>query len=406
MSFAVSSLRSHAGGGTVVSTASEVPFLFSGLADTLEARGGQTLVSRPAAGDLLEAAGRTLAGVPLKRKLVGALPFDGHAPAHLVLADVTRRHRRFSAEPRVLPASVTTGTWRVTERPARREYQQAVQLALDRLSAPARDEGSAIRKVVLARLLEVESPYELDPVSIFARLTRGGTAEAFCVPLPAGAGGRPRTLVGASPELLIARKGPVVTSRPLAGSAARLADSSADREAAAALVRSGKDQREHRLVVEAVLDVLAPYCTQLHALEQPTLVATGRMWHLATPIEGALSRDVSSLELAAALHPTPAVCGTPRAEARTLITQLEPFDRGFFAGAVGWCDGSGDGRWMVTIRCAEIMERQARLFAGAGIVSDSDPAAEAAETGAKFRTLLDALGIDELGQVSDGAIER
>ena len=123
------------------------------------------------------------------------------------------------------------------------------------------------------------------------------------------------------------------------------------------------------------------------------------MWHLATHVEGEL-RDpaVCSLELARALHPTPAICGVPTETANEVIQRLEPFDRGFYSGAIGWVDGRGDGRWMVTIRCAEIVGSRALLYAGAGIVAGSDPESEAAETSAKFIALLRALDIDEEGR--------
>jgi isochorismate synthase len=119
------------------------------------------------------------------------------------------------------------------------------------------------------------------------------------------------------------------------------------------------------------------------------------MWHLGTTITGELADpDVSVLRLAAALHPTPAVCGTPTAVARDLVGELEPFDRGYYAGAVGWVDTSGDGEWAVAIRCAEVAARSLRLYAGGGILPASDPEAELAETSAKFQTLLRAMGLD------------
>jgi isochorismate synthase len=185
-----------------------------------------------------------------------------------------------------------------------------------------------------------------------------------------------------------------VHSHPLAGSARRLPDAGEDREAADRLRTSDKNRREHAMVVEAIFDVLAPYCRDLSAPPAPELVSTSTLWHLATPIRGTL-RDpsVSSLELACALHPTPAVCGLPRAAAAEAIRMIEPFDRGFYSGAVGWCDGNGDGEWHVTIRCAEIAGSTARLYAGAGIVAGSDPDEEVAETATKFMALLGALGV-------------
>jgi isochorismate synthase len=189
-----------------------------------------------------------------------------------------------------------------------------------------------------------------------------------------------------------------VASNPLAGSARRRKDADADRRAAASLFGSEKDRREHATVVEWIADRLAPHCRRLRVPREPSLVSTQTMWHLGTRIEGEL-RDPTepSLRLVADLHPTPAVCGLPGDLARTVIAELEPFDRGFFAGAVGWCDARGDGRWLLTLRCAELSGSTARLYAGAGIVPGSRPTQEAAETSAKFAAMLRAFGIDEEG---------
>jgi len=142
--------------------------------------------------------------------------------------------------------------------------------------------------------------------------------------------------------------------------------------------------------------VLGRFCTDLHVPAGPEVIGTPTMWHLSTRVTGRLTDPaVSALELAEALHPTPAVCGVPEAAARTAIAELEPVDRGYFTGLVGWTDPAGDGEWVITIRSAEVSDRTVRLFAGAGIVEGSRPEAELAETGAKFRTLLRALGVDE-----------
>ncbi|MEV1178713.1 chorismate-binding protein, partial [Nonomuraea sp. NPDC049784] len=162
------------------------------------------------------------------------------------------------------------------------------------------------------------------------------------------------------------------------------------------LLNSVKDRHEHRLVVDAVAAALAAHCDHLHVPE-PTLLATPTMWHLATPIIGRLTTPApSSVELAAALHPTPAVCGTPTAEAASLIAELEGglgVDRGYFAGLVGWQDAAGDGEWAIALRGGVLEESQQRLrlYAGAGIVAGSDPDHELAETDAKFLTMLRAL---------------
>lgn len=205
-----------------------------------------------------------------------------------------------------------------------------------------------------------------------------------------------RALIGATPELLLEKTGGRIESHPLAGSARRMADPDLDRQARDGLAQSAKDQREHAIVVEYILDTLAPYCSALGCPQGTALTSTRSMWHLGTLITGELrDPDTPSVLLAAALHPTPAVCGLPCERAANLIGQLEPVERDFYAGAVGWSDlgRGGDGAWYVAIRCADICGPFARLYAGAGIVPGSDPRAEAAETGAKFGAMLQVLGL-------------
>jgi isochorismate synthase len=198
--------------------------------------------------------------------------------------------------------------------------------------------------------------------------------------------------VGASPELLVSRHGRDVRATPLAGSAQRFGDASRDRASGDKLFRSEKEREEHRVVVEDVAHVLGAFSDELDYPHEPELLGTANVWHLATPFRGRLhDPGVSVLELVAALHPTPAVCGTPREEAREALAELEPIDRGAYAGPVGWVDANGDGEWAIALRCAEITGKTARLFAGAGIVADSVPEAEVDETERKFRALLDAL---------------
>ncbi|MED2933316.1 chorismate-binding protein, partial [Bacillus wiedmannii] len=155
-----------------------------------------------------------------------------------------------------------------------------------------------------------------------------------------------------------------------------------------------KDLHEHAVVVEAVAAALRPYCHTLHVPEKPSVIHSEAMWHLSTEVKGELKDpNTTSLELAIALHPTPAVCGTPMEEAREAIQKIEPFDREFFTGMLGWSDLNGDGEWIVTIRCAEVQENTLRLYAGAGVVAESKPEDELAETSAKFQTMLKALGL-------------
>jgi len=320
--------------------------------------------------------------------LVGALPFDPHSD------DALYQPTRFSAPGTgALPASLGPLV-AAAELPPARDYADAVARCVATLKA-APDAADALRKVVLARGLRVEGAAPIDPHVLAVKLGSDASVTTYVVPLPVAPGEAPAWLVGATPELLVSRRGRAVVSHPLAGSARRTGDAAEDQRRTDALLASDKDLHEHRFVVEAILDGLAPLCSQLQAPPRPSLQATATMLHLATHITGTLKdADVSSATLAGILHPTPAVCGTPRLPALQTIRDLEPFDRGFYAGAVGWTDASGDGDWYVAIRCARVQGNAMHLFAGAGIVADSQPALEVDETAAKFMALRNAIGID------------
>jgi isochorismate synthase len=266
------------------------------------------------------------------------------------------------------------------------EYEAAVATALTAVDA------GTVEKVVLARSILVEADSAIDPRVVARRLNAAEPdCFVFLVTLPGGSS----SLVGASPELLVRRSGMAVSSDPLAGTARRSPDPTRDADIARQLLEAVKEQREHRLTAEAVADALAPFCSNLVVDPEPSLTPTATLWHLHTAIRGTLKPGApDALTIAAALHPTPAVCGTPRDAAADLIRRLERVDRRFYAGLVGWVDGRGDGEWAVTLRCAEISGSTARLHAGAGIVSGSDPAAEDLETEAKFGAVLRALGAD------------
>jgi isochorismate synthase len=198
--------------------------------------------------------------------------------------------------------------------------------------------------------------------------------------------------VGASPELLVSRLGDVVRSHPMAGTAPRSSDPSTDARLAANLLASSKDRIEHRYTIDMVHDTLLPWCSFLDEEAEPSIVAMANVQHLATLVEGRLSSPPASvIELMRALHPTPAVNGTPRDVALALIATHEGVDRGRYAGPVGWVDADGNGEWAVGIRSAELDGTRARVFAGVGVVADSDPDAELAETRAKFQALLGAI---------------
>ncbi|HSI40805.1 MAG TPA: isochorismate synthase [Xanthobacteraceae bacterium] len=325
--------------------------------------------------------------------LVGALPYERAQPCHLFQPEGVVR----GPWPVPPAAPLVAARGQLRAEPSAQLYRATVERALAAIAAE-RGAEHGLRKLVLARTLLLRTDAPIDVGALLRRLAADQTVTAFAMPLPARPGAARRALVGATPELLVGKAGDRVTSRPLAGSARRLADPAEDQAAAAALLRSAKDRREHAAVVEAVLDELAPFCRELGAPQGTVLASTATMWHLGTRIEGRLKDAATpSVALAAALHPTPAVCGVPRERAARAIAELEPQARDFYAGAVGWCDGRGDGRWHVAIRCAEIAGNEARLYAGAGIVEGSDPVGETEETAAKFAALLGALGIDERG---------
>lgn len=268
------------------------------------------------------------------------------------------------------------------------DYAEAVARATKRIRS------GSLRKVVLARTLLVDAGREFDAKQLLWRLRAvDPDCYAFAGPEPppelARAGG---VLVGASPELLVLRRGREVRATPLAGSAPRFGAFRRDQISAQRLLSSEKDREEHAVVVEDVARVLGGYCDDLAHPREPELLGTANVWHLATPFSGRLhDPSMTALDLVAGLHPTPAVCGTPREEAREALSEFEPIDRGCYAGPVGWMDADGDGEWAIALRCAEITGTTARLFAGAGIVADSVPEEELDETEAKFRALLDSL---------------
>jgi menaquinone-specific isochorismate synthase len=241
----------------------------------------------------------------------------------------------------------------------------------------------ALAKVVLAREIRVTADRPLDRVAVLSRLR---TAYPDCHLVSVDG------LVGASPELLVSRAGDVVRSHPMAGTAPRGGDPTTDQRLAASLLASAKDRAEHQITIDMVHDTLLGWCSYLDYEAEPSVVAVANVQHLATLVEGRLSRPAPSvLELVAALHPTPAVAGWPRDEAVAWINAHEGFDRSRYAGTVGWVDGRGNGTWAVAVRCAEVDGPTARVFAGNGVVVDSDPQAELAETQAKLQALLSAI---------------
>ena len=254
--------------------------------------------------------------------------------------------------------------------------------------AVARIMAGRLDKVVLARDLEVSTAAPLDVRWLLHRLAeRYDTTWVFAVD----------GLVGATPELLVRREKGLVTSRVLAGTIRRTGDDTHDLALAGSLARSSKDLEEHEYAVRSVADALAPHCSSMNVPEAPFVLHLSNVMHLATDVAGVLADDASSLGLAAALHPSAAVCGTPRVEADALIAELEHMDRGRYAGPVGWIDADGDGEWGIALRCGLVEPAdpaRLRLFAGCGIVAGSDPTDELAESSAKLVPMRDALTAD------------
>ncbi|KQQ66119.1 isochorismate synthase MenF [Microbacterium sp. Leaf320] len=259
-------------------------------------------------------------------------------------------------------------------------YQDSVRQALGRIA------DGELSKVVLARDLTGSIPAGSDLRRLVRALSTGyPDTWAFAVD----------GLIGASPETLVTVQQRTVTARVLAGTIGRGADADADTVASAHLASSTKDLDEHEYAVQSVLASLRPHTRVLAASEQPFLLKLPNLFHLATDVEGELADGGSSLDLVGALHPTAAVAGTPTPAAIAAIRELEPFDRGRYAGPVGWVDAAGNGEWAIALRCAQFSPASSEIavtaYAGAGIVAGSDPESEMLETRVKFRPLVDAL---------------
>ncbi len=290
--------------------------------------------------------------------------------------------RGLAAAPTTNGAASATGALEiVAERPDRAGWERTVGLF-----AGAVGRGR-IDKAVLARRVATRAEAELDiagalrhlassaPESTTFAFTRDGT-----------------TFLGATPERLVRTVGRSFETVAIAGSAPRGADPEEDTRLAAGLLASEKDREEHAVVVETLRSGLAPIVESLHVAESPAILPLRHVQHLVTPITGTLRDEAGLLSLGGRLHPTPAVGGAPREDALDLIAEHEGFDRGWYAGPIGWLGADGDGELMVALRCGLVAGRDATLFAGCGIVADSDPGREWDESRLKLRTMTTALG--------------
>ncbi|MFF3668684.1 isochorismate synthase [Microtetraspora malaysiensis] len=256
------------------------------------------------------------------------------------------------------------------------EWQHAVAQAVRQIN------DGRLDKVVLARDLTAVAENDIDVRFLLSRLsTRYPECYTFSVD----------GFTGATPELLVRHRGNAIESLVLAGTTPRGADEADDLARGAALFASSKDRYEHVCAVSSVREALAPLCSALDVPDEPELLVLPNVQHLASRVTGRLSDGASVLDVVAAMHPTAAVGGTPTGTALEVIRELEGMDRAGYAGPVGWIDARGDGEWGIALRCGQITGNRARLFAGCGIMGDSDPVAELAEAQAKFRVMRYAL---------------
>ncbi|HEX3979041.1 MAG TPA: isochorismate synthase [Solirubrobacteraceae bacterium] len=289
------------------------------------------------------------------------------------------RLQSLRADPLPLFDPHPTGRYEVASPMPPAHYEEAVARAVQRIRS------GAFQKVVLAREVDVHAPAAHDPGAVFGLLR-----EAFESSYVYAVGRGDATFIGASPELLIRRQGQRATTVALAGSARRSADPAVDDHLGEQLMRSDKDREENAIVARRIARTLRPFSVWVTAAPDPVVVRVANIQHLASPIRAQLAAPMDAIELVGHLHPTPAVGAEPD-RALDVIPALEGFDRGWYAGAVGWTDASGDGEFLVALRCALLRGGAARCYAGCGIVRDSDPAAELAETEVKLQVMLPVL---------------
>jgi salicylate biosynthesis isochorismate synthase/menaquinone-specific isochorismate synthase len=313
------------------------------------------------------------------RLTVALLAAPDDVPAQLV-ARAEQRLAGLRRAPLPLLDPAPAGRFRIASTAPPEHYEAAVARAVERIRA------GAFEKIVLAREVAVHAPAPHDTAAVFGVLRAGfSSCYVYC------AGRGDAAFVGASPELLVRREGLRASTVALAGSTRRSADPAVDTHLGEQLLQSEKDREEQAIVTRRIARALRPLSVWVTAPDEPAIVRVANIQHLATPIRAQLTHPRSVIELAGRLHPTPAVGGEPHATATPLIPAFEGLDRGWYAGPVGWTDANEDGEFCVALRCALLRGREARLYAGVGVVRDSDPAAELAETEVKLGALLPVL---------------
>ncbi|HTP20027.1 MAG TPA: isochorismate synthase [Solirubrobacteraceae bacterium] len=297
-----------------------------------------------------------------------------------LVARVSGRLGELRRTPLPLLDPAPAGEYKVLSPMPPSHYEEAVARAVQRIRA------GELEKIVLARDVEVHAPVDHDLGAVLGLLRQ---AFPSCYVFAVGRGDA--AFIAASPEVLVRRDGARASTVGLAGSSRRSADPAIDEHLGEQLLQSEKDREENAIVVRRIARALRPVSVWVTAAPEPSLVRVANIIHLGTPIRAQLAAPLSAVELAGILHPTPAVGGEPLEVAAPLIPALEGLDRGWYAGTVGWTDAAGDGEFCVSLRCALVRGRLAHLYAGGGIVRDSDPVAELAETEVKLGALLPLL---------------
>jgi salicylate biosynthesis isochorismate synthase len=313
------------------------------------------------------------------RMTLTALARPDDVPEQL-LAHLESRLAQLRSRPLPLLDPAPTGRFQVASAMPPQHYEGAVARAVEMIGA------GMMEKIVLAREVQVHAPRPYDPAALLGVLREEfPSCFVFCV------GRGEAALIAASPELLVRREGHRVSTLALAGSTRRSADPAVDAHLGERLLRDQSYREEHAIVARRIERTLRPHAIWVAAAPEPELVRIANIQHLATPIRAQLAAPMEALELAGLMHPTPAVGGEPLTSAAPLIPTLEGLDRGWYAGPVGWTDATGDGEFCVALRCALLRGEVARCYAGNGIVRDSDPASELAETEIKLQALLPLL---------------
>lgn len=324
--------------------------------------------------------------------LFGLVPFDSTRKGSFTIPQ-TVQQAPVPARGTQAPAATPAQRPAVVQRdpvPAPEAYGDMVRAALKLYAA------GGVSKIVLSRAMDVALDAPIDYEAVLADLLRRNAhGYTFAVPCwsETNTSAPSAVMLGASPELLVRREGARVFINPLAGSIPRHADPAQDQARKEGLAISEKDLREHSYVVNDIVRILRAHCSELEVPDGPSVIGTDALWHLSTFITGTLNdAAMSALDLACLLHPTPAICGFPTVAAFSHIQELEPFDREYFAGLVGWQRENGDGEWALALRCARYDgDRSLRLYAGAGTVAGSDPESEIRETETKMATFMRAI---------------